>query len=173
MNRAAFLAIAFLVTGCCGCPKLPHGGKAASPEQFGQIFRHAVRNDCWSASYDLLSPRTRSEIPGGYAGWRIKAPSAEIPGTELLIVDFINSGESLAFVPNVEAGSDPTTFGEGKIAVPKPREYFWLFQAKFKEKGVQRLRLFKFLIVREEAGKDVWRLGFQDQIDRNLSFSAE
>lgn len=49
---------------CCEPERMPFQGRAESPKALFDLIKHAGRNGCDDALYELMSPRTRDEVPG-------------------------------------------------------------------------------------------------------------
>lgn len=158
----ALAAAALSASGCHSCRDNAPFPREDSPEQSIANLRHFAQEECWGEAYDLLSARTRDEY--GRIEWRLGAPGAEVPGTDIKIRDLILGGTPSK---DVVLQADDT----------RTEERMWYFSDE-REGGAQRCRFYQILMLRETAELDdgpapQWRFGLQDQIDRNIPLCAE
>lgn len=56
------LSLAGCTSACCEPERLPHGGRAETPEALFELVKHAGHNDCDDLLYDLMSARTHEAL---------------------------------------------------------------------------------------------------------------
>ncbi len=164
--RLPFLALVALAAGCasveCDPERLPHRGRAGTPEALAEIVNHAAANECWRTLYDLTTAATHEAH--SFPKFRLGIPSLRLPPDlgGARVVDLLRDGRLVGTLATPDVRSDELL---GILAYPP---------------GRSTERLFSILLVPEvpeghcpHVTPPEWRLGLEEQGRRGVPWTMD
>jgi len=150
MTRRALLVLALSLAACtpevCEVENLPFLGQPGTPQELFQLAQYASKNDCCASMYGALSKRTQdehSETKFCLFWESIKLPE---PFEKYKVVDVVRDGEFLAVLPDT-----------------KGRQFMFVH---YQQPGEASLDAQLYIVMeKDEQGREVPKLGLQDQVD--------